>query len=362
MGHYECKKCFKRFDDCQCEEAPVVVVARQQPESVNQPYHFDPPEYEVSTTGITSERSHVKQEVVSDDWIGWGWPKSAEPPVDDGTSVDVKILRDGVERTLFNVKPRAYSGDPMSIAWDQVWSGWEILAYRLHQPETKQPEVDNTIQQFSTLAKPKWEGEGLPPVAYLHTVLTYDEHTGELFWKPRQEDEFSLNCHFVSWSKRFSGKSAGTLVKKKKKTYVKINFSGKNYYAHRIAYAMWFGEWPKGEIDHVNGDSTDNSIKNLRQVDRKENCKNISLLSDSKSGYCGVNWHSPSGKWRARVKVDGKEHYVGLFDDPEEAARRIKSVRDALGFHDNHGRPPAHRGRAPAGGSGCSNCQLCIAL
>ncbi|WP_446908463.1 hypothetical protein [Klebsiella pneumoniae] len=63
----------------------------------------------------------------------------------------------------------------------------------------------------------------------------------------------------------------------------------------------------------------------------------MSLIPNSTSGYCGVNWHEPSGKWRARVKIDGKENYIGLFDDPQEAAIRIKAIRDAVGFHKNHG-------------------------
>ena len=99
------------------------------------------------------------------------------------------------------------------------------------------------------------------------------------------------------------------------------------------------GRYPKGEIDHIDGDSENNSISNLRVVDRKTNCMNTGLQAASVSGFCGVNWHEPSGKWRARVKVDGSEKYIGLFDDPEEAAKEIKAVRDSYGFHDNHGKP-----------------------
>lgn len=182
-----------------------------------------------------------------------------------------------------------------------------------------------------------WDGTGLPPVSYLKSVLDYDEETGDFTWKPRVESDFSTKCHFVSWSNRFAGKKAGTIVTKKRKSYLKINLGGKNYYAHRIAYAILNDCWPENEIDHINGNSLDNSKTNLRQVTRKENCRNVSLIPNSTSGYCGVNWHEPSGKWRARVKIDGKENYIGLFDDPQEAAIRIKAIRDAVGFHKNHG-------------------------
>lgn len=182
-----------------------------------------------------------------------------------------------------------------------------------------------------------WDGTGLPPVSYLKSVLDYDEETGDFMWKPRIESDFSTKCQFVSWSNRFAGKKAGTIVTKKRKSYLKINLGGKNYYAHRIACAILNDCWPENEIDHINGNSLDNSKTNLRQVTRKENCRNVSLIPNSTSGYCGVNWHELSGKWRARVKIDGKENYIGLFDDPQEAAIRIKAIRDAVGFHKNHG-------------------------
>jgi hypothetical protein len=138
---------------------------------------------------------------------------------------------------------------------------------------------------------------------------------------------------------RCSGKLAGTYVEKKNKKYIKVSISGKAIYAHRICWAIFYGQYPDGEIDHIDGDSSNNSIKNLREVTRIGNCRNVRVGSKSKSGYGGVNWHEPTGKWRARVKIGGKEKYIGLFDSPEEANEKIKVVRAALGFHENHGSP-----------------------
>lgn len=201
------------------------------------------------------------------------------------------------------------------------------------------PALWKVIAKRQPITEPSWDGAGLPPVSYLNSVLNYDEESGYFTWKPRLESDFSTKCQFVSWSNRFAGNKAGTVVSKKKKSYIKINLNGKNYYAHRMAWAIIHGDWPEDEIDHVNGNSLDNSRCNLREVTRKENCRNVSLIPNSTSGYCGVNWHEPSGKWRARVKVDGKENYLGLFDDPQEAAIRIKAIRDSIGFHKNHGQP-----------------------
>ncbi|EMR0527618.1 TPA: HNH endonuclease [Pseudomonas aeruginosa] len=177
----------------------------------------------------------------------------------------------------------------------------------------------------------------LPSIAYLRTRLSYDKETGSLVWLPRPSSDFTKKHHFASWVSRCEGKEAGVIVTKKRKKYRRIDICGQKIYAHRIAWAIHYGEHPGEEIDHINGDSLDNSIANLRQVSHQENCKNVKLQAGSRSGYCGVSWHEETGKWRARVKINGKEQHIGLFDDPQEAAERIKTLRQALGFHSSHG-------------------------
>ncbi|MBC1746885.1 AP2 domain-containing protein [Listeria seeligeri] len=41
------------------------------------------------------------------------------------------------------------------------------------------------------------------------------------------------------------------------------------------------------------------------------------LRADNKSGYRGVTFKD--NKWVARISVSGKEHYLGSFDQKEEA-------------------------------------------
>lgn len=184
-----------------------------------------------------------------------------------------------------------------------------------------------------------WDGKGLPPVWYLRERLSYDRETGRLVWLPRLASDFTEKHHYVSWVSRCEGKEAGVIVTKKRKKYRRIEICGKKMYAHRVAWAIHYGEHPDEEIDHINGDSMDNSIANLRKVSRQENCRNVKLHAGSRSGYCGVNWHEETGKWRARVKINGKEKYIGLFNDPLEAAERIKTLRETLGFNSGHGAP-----------------------
>lgn len=74
-------------------------------------------------------------------------------------------------------------------------------------------------------------------------------------------------------------------------------------------------------VDHINGDSLDNRRSNLRICSNAENCRNRKLNSNNSSGYKGVNFNKDRGRWMARIKLNYKENYLGLFDTPEQAAK-----------------------------------------
>lgn len=235
----------------------------------------------------------------ADGWIEWD---GGECPLPDDYMVET--LDRGEQ---YNGQNCGYARRAVEVDWRKHCCSHEIVKYR--------PIPGQQAEQVK-----EWNGEGLPPAKMLQELLSYDPESGLI-------------------TRKDSGASCAYAVKKKRKTYLKVRALGKSFYAHRVAWAIFHGDWPEGEIDHINGDSEDNCIDNLRVVSRKDNCQNVRLQAESKSGFCGVNWHALSQKWRARVKVDGKEYYVGLFDDPEEAAAAIKKKRKNLGFHDNHGKP-----------------------
>lgn len=78
----------------------------------------------------------------------------------------------------------------------------------------------------------------------------------------------------------------------------------------------------KGQnIDHVSGDGLDNRRANLRVCNKSQNGCNKGPDADNASGYKGVGWRQARNKWRARIKVNGKEISLGHFVTIEEAAR-----------------------------------------
>ena len=100
--------------------------------------------------------------------------------------------------------------------------------------------------------------------------------------------------------------------------YVRAKIGGKMTFAHRIIWEMHNGTIPEGsEIDHINGNKSDNRIENLRLADRYLNCKNAKKRKDNTSGVTGVSMTS-NGKWLVQIQVNG-ERKATRFERKEEA-------------------------------------------
>lgn len=165
-------------------------------------------------------------------------------------------------------------------------------------------------------------------VEYLRTRLRYEPETGKLFWL---DNEDMPTC----WRVKHAGKEAltaysngyrvGTILKKRRK-------------AHRVAWALHYGEWPSDEIDHINGVKDDNRIENLRNVSRTENNQNHKKRSTNKSGVMGVERWEQTKKWRVRITVSGLRKHIGYFDCIGQAIKARLEAERLYGFHPNHGR------------------------
>jgi hypothetical protein len=114
--------------------------------------------------------------------------------------------------------------------------------------------------------------------------------------------------------------------------YTVIQIGGRKLHAHRLAWLYMTGEWPKCEIDHINRVRSDNRFTNLRQATSTQNKHNTTDRITNTSGHRGVTWHKHRNKWQAQISVAGTHHYLGMFDNIEDAvAARENAV--AL-FHD----------------------------
>jgi hypothetical protein len=122
------------------------------------------------------------------------------------------------------------------------------------------------------------------------------------------------------------GAVAGSLFKN---GYLGISIGGKRYYAHRLAWLFVHGSMPDSQIDHVDGDKTNNRIANIRLATSSDNMCNRGAFRN-KSGAVGVSWNSNSGKWIVQVAKGRKYCYGGLFDDFEDAKAAAVKLRESL--------------------------------
>lgn len=169
----------------------------------------------------------------------------------------------------------------------------------------------------------------------LRQLLGYDADTGHLTWLPRPAETFSCERSAKIWHTRFVGKPAFTSLGRN--GYRTGSCFGRTYNAHRVIWAIVTGEWPKGEVDHINHDRSDNRWANLRLVDRSQNRRNHSLSPRNTSGYNGVTWHKGARKWQAQLHIGARAIDLGRFNRLEDAVAARKAADVEHGFHENHG-------------------------
>jgi hypothetical protein len=134
-------------------------------------------------------------------------------------------------------------------------------------------------------------------------ILEYCRETGMFKWKVRVN------------SKVPSGATAGT---PQNNGYILITINSKKYLAHRLAWFMEHGEFPNGQIDHINGNRIDNRIANLRVVTTSENQHN-QRSPRGNNPYLGVSVVKGTRYWQAHIAANGKQKNLGRFKTPEEA-------------------------------------------
>ena len=156
-------------------------------------------------------------------------------------------------------------------------------------------------------------------------LLHYDEETGKIYWKVRP----SKNVHI--------GDEAGSLKRSGRNTYRYIQIDRKKYLAHRIAWLLYYENWPQNQIDHLDGNGLNNTPENMREATNQDNAKNQRMRNNNSSGVTGVCWKKARGKWHAQINIDGKRKSLGYFADFDEAAETYRKAADALGFSDRHG-------------------------
>lgn len=104
-----------------------------------------------------------------------------------------------------------------------------------------------------------------------------------------------------------------------KKGWRQIKIDGIQYKEHRLAFLWMTGEFPPNDADHRNLDKADNRWANLRAATRSQNMANKPRSVRNTSGWKGVSWFKPTGKWWAQIKIGGRGKSLGLYNCPAAA-------------------------------------------
>lgn len=153
-------------------------------------------------------------------------------------------------------------------------------------------------------------------------ILDYDPETG-------------IFTNLVSRGAAKAGERAGSPTGH---GYRRIIIAGYKYYEHHLAWYFVYDEWPD-ELDHVNGDRSDNRIANLRPCTRTQNCFN-SQRPPGESGLKGAYLDHRNLQWYSKIQLGRKVVYLGSFNTPEEAHEAfMAAVEQCHGEFAVHNRP-----------------------
>ena len=144
-------------------------------------------------------------------------------------------------------------------------------------------------------------------------LLSYDAQSGVLTWRVARVNHVQAGA--VAGSRNPRG-------------YVTVGIDGRIYRAHRVAWLYAYGSWPKDQIDHINGDKSDNRLVNLRDVTHRTNQENMPAIRRS-GKLLGTHFNKRHKKWLATINVDSKVLRLGNFGTEQEAhAAYLKAKRE----------------------------------
>ncbi len=102
-----------------------------------------------------------------------------------------------------------------------------------------------------------------------------------------------------------------------------VNYKRGTKKVHRIVAESFHGMQINKCVNHIDGNKENNYINNLEWVSTRENMAHRSLMKKKTSKYTNITWDKKKLKWRAQVYIDGKQIYIGLYENEDEAYQKL---------------------------------------
>ncbi len=151
---------------------------------------------------------------------------------------------------------------------------------------------------------------------YIRSILSYDRETGTFHWKQFR----SANAQ--------KGQLAGCVKSNGRRV---IRILGRLEFCNRLAWIYETGQQPKGEIDHIDGNPSNDAFSNLRDVTHSQNLQNLKRpKSNNKLGILGVHFQKDRGKYLAQIKLDGRNFHLGRFESAADAEKAYKEAKISM--------------------------------
>jgi hypothetical protein len=122
---------------------------------------------------------------------------------------------------------------------------------------------------------------------------------------------------YLNYSGKRGRNRGGPLGSLSKQGYLQTEIKGKQFKVHRLVWLLYYGDWPNGQIDHINKVKTDNRVTNLR-AGNSVNQHNRDMPLPA-TGLQGCRKQRGRKNWNSSIVVKGEVRFLGVFDCPVAA-------------------------------------------
>lgn len=155
---------------------------------------------------------------------------------------------------------------------------------------------------------------------YVRHNLAYDPISGDFRWL-----KTGSGRHVGGLAGSVFVNNTGNCV-----SYRSIGVCGQYFRAHRLAFLLMTGRWPRGQVDHIDGNGLNNAWRNLEDVSPAVNTRRGKLQRRNRSGVSGVCWQGSRQRWQVTIGAGGVHRYLGFSRDFFEACCLRRSAENRL--------------------------------